>query len=207
METKITIIVINRQCWFLAKTNISNHTLRNKNKFVVFWTKKILQHFFIIYSYYKYLLLCSFFVLLQGVQDHIFYPFRINVRKAAIFDLRHPVLHEKPVIRHPLFSLYKKHFNTAISSFVLLQITNFGCNKNLKYISHFYYNVLLLHSHAYEIMYHYHFSKNVSKKHPIKNTNSIPNPNIRFYKYYLLSSHFCKLHRLLNSRKSSKKQC
>ena len=54
METKITIIVINRQCWFLAKTNISNHTLRNKNKFVVFWTKKILQHFFIIYSYYKY---------------------------------------------------------------------------------------------------------------------------------------------------------
>lgn len=152
------------------------------------------------------ILLCSFFVLLQGVQDHIFYQFRINVRKAAIFDLRHPVLHEKPVIRYPLFSLYKRHFNTAISSFVLLQITNFGCNKNLKYISHFYYNVLLLHSHAYEIMYHYHFSKNVSKKHP-KNTNSIPNPNIRFTKYYLLSSHFCKLHRLLNSRKSSKKQC
>ena len=162
METKITIIVINRQCWFLAKTNISNHTLRNKNKFVVFWTKKILQHFF-HHLFLLQILLCSFFVLLQGVQDHICFLLR-NGRKPAIFDLRHPVLHEKPVIRHPLFSLYKKHFNTAISSFVLLQITNFGCNKNLKYISHFYYNVLLLHSHAYEIMYHYHFSKNVSKK-------------------------------------------
>ena len=118
--------------------------MRNKNKFVVFWTKKILQHFFILFSYYNTDCYVRFFVLLQGVQVfRYFLPKNCFVREfyqltgknlqILIFDTLYYMKNLSFVT--PYFLFTKKNILIQPSSFVQ-QITNFGCNKNLKYIFH-----------------------------------------------------------------------